>query len=476
MQVNPHIRKQLRIQHRIFLFLLLIIVVSIAWLSLHYDIESDWTQNKRNTPSETSLNVLTSAQDPVTIKAFVSAANDSEKRNLEKLVSGFHRYKSNIELEFIDPITQPGLTREHNIHGEGEVLIEYQGREEKLRYLDEQSLTNALQRLARNSQKWIAFLEGHGERTPYQQGNYDYGTLRQQLDNKGFKTRAINLAERPEISKDTAVLVIADIQSALLAGEMQVIQDYIDGGGNLFWLHEPASTVKIEELSEQIGIETLPGMIVDMNSQLMGIADPRFVMVPEYPVHAITRNFDTVSLFPTAAGLEVVETEDWEVSVLLESLTRSWIEMDEIGTDEITMDSGSDTPGPITLGLTLTRFAGTEIDTVEQDDKSAGPSELDDDEPEVLGGDEQRIVVIGDADFLADAYIGQGGNLDLAINIFNWLTRDDSFLNIPARTLIDQQLNLNPAEQIFIGLMFIALIPLGLIIAGIVIWLRRRKM
>ena len=476
MQVNPQVKRQLRIQHGIFLILLLTIVASIAWLSVRYDVESDWTQNKRNTPSETSLLVLASIQDPIDVKAFVSSGNDSDRKSIKKVVAGFQRFKGNIHLHTVDPITQPGLTREYNIHGEGEVVIEYQGRREKLRYLDEQSLINAIQRLARNSQKWVVFLEGHGERTPYQQGNYDYGTLRQQLDNKGFKTKAINLADNAAIPENTAALVIADPQSPFLAGEIQILQDFVDGGGNLLWLHEPSSAVKLDELSEQIGIETLPGMVVDLNTQLLGISDPRFVMVPEDPAHAITRNFDTVSLFPTAVGLEVVETEDWEVNVLLESLTRSWIELDEIGTDEITMDPGSDIPGPVTIGLTMTRFPGLEIDSLDEGEKGVGPSELDDDEPDLVGGHEQRIVIIGDADFLADAYIGQGGNLDLAVNVFNWLTRDDSFLNIPARSLIDQQLNLNPAEQLFIGVFFLLLIPGGLIIAGVVIWLKRRRM
>jgi ABC-type uncharacterized transport system involved in gliding motility auxiliary subunit len=475
MKLDTKLKRQIRIQHNIFILLLLVIVACLAWLSLHFEIESDWTQNKRNTPSEASLSLLGTIEEPIVVKAFVPASNTALERRIQKVVAGFHRFKSNVELQIIDPISQPGLTREHNIHGEGETIVEYREREEKVRYLDEQSLTNAIHRLVRNSQKWIGFLEGHGERTPFQQGNYDYATLRQQLESKGFKVRAVNLADKPQIEQDTSVLVIADPQSALLPGELQIILDFIDTGGNLLWMGEPNSQVRVDELSEQLGIEFMPGMVVDLNVQLLGISDPRFVMVSEYLGHPITRNFDTVSLFPTSAGLEQIESEDWEANILLESLTRSWIEMDEIGTDEVTMDPGVDVSGPITIGITLSRVLGQEFETEIDQVDVAGPSELDDDEKSVEGGVEQRIVVVGDADFIADAYIGQGGNLDLSINIFNWLTRDDSFLSIPARNLVDQQLELSPFNQIFIGLMFLLVIPFGLLIAGGFVWWRRRR-
>jgi ABC-type uncharacterized transport system involved in gliding motility auxiliary subunit len=474
-KLDRQLKNRLRNQNRIFVFLLLIVMGAFAWLSLHYEYEKDFTQNKRNTPSQASLMLLSTIEEPIFVKAFVSSGNAEVKRNIRKVVDGFHRYKANLDLQIIDPISQPALTRKYNIHADGEVLVEYQDRNEKLRYLDEQSLSNAIHRLVRNSQKWIGFLEGHGERTPYQQGNYDYSTLKLQLEDKGFKTRTVNLANDGKISDNIAVLVISDPQTAFLPGEMQLIQDFVDSGGNLLWTTEPGNKVAMEELSEQLGVEFMPGLVVDMNVQLLGISDPRFVMVSEYPVHPITRNFNTMTLFPTCVGIEFIETEDWEVNILLESMSRSWVEMDEIGVDEVTLDSGVDIPGPITIGVALTRFPQQDSELATDPADELEPSELDDEE-QTTSGHEQRIVVIGDADFLADAYIGQGGNLDLAVNIFNWLTRDDSFLAIPARTLIDKQIDLNPIKQIFIGVLFLVIIPVGLLSAGTMVWLRRRKM
>jgi ABC-type uncharacterized transport system involved in gliding motility auxiliary subunit len=88
---------------------------------------------------------------------------------------------------------------------------------------------------------------------------------------------------------------------------------------------------------------------------------------------------------------------------------------------------------------------------------------------------EQRIVVIGDGDFLSNAYLGNGGNLALGLNIIQWLTHDDAFIAIQPKTAPDQTLVLDRNAQIAISLGFLLVLPMALLIAGLAIWLRRRK-
>ncbi len=91
------------------------------------------------------------------------------------------------------------------------------------------------------------------------------------------------------------------------------------------------------------------------------------------------------------------------------------------------------------------------------------------------GGDEQRVVVIGDGDFLSNTYLGNAGNLDLGLNLITWLSHDDAFIDIRARGAPDTALVMGRTTTAVIGLGFLVGLPLLLLAAGLVIWLRRRR-
>ena len=87
----------------------------------------------------------------------------------------------------------------------------------------------------------------------------------------------------------------------------------------------------------------------------------------------------------------------------------------------------------------------------------------------------QRIAIVGDADFLSNRYLGNGSNLDIGINLLNWLSHDDQLIAISPRPAPDTRLELSSEKQISIALFFLLLLPLGLVVSGLRIWLKRRK-
>ncbi len=82
---------------------------------------------------------------------------------------------------------------------------------------------------------------------------------------------------------------------------------------------------------------------------------------------------------------------------------------------------------------------------------------------------------LGDSDFLSNAFLGNGGNVDLGLNLFNWLNHDDQFITITARTASDVNLELGRAAQAIIGFGFLFGLPLLLLATGAGIWWRRRN-
>ena len=89
---------------------------------------------------------------------------------------------------------------------------------------------------------------------------------------------------------------------------------------------------------------------------------------------------------------------------------------------------------------------------------------------------EQRIIVIGDGDFLSNAYLGSGANLALALNIFNWLANDETLIDIPVRNAPDQDFELSHTSAVLIRIGTMFGLPALLLGTGYFIWRRRRRL
>ncbi|GMR07221.1 MAG: hypothetical protein BMS9Abin26_0223 [Gammaproteobacteria bacterium] len=511
MKVTRKSRLIIRLQNIAFVLLFLTVVGLLGWLSTRYTIVADWTQSGRNTLSEASVSLLKTIEGPLSITAFVRQSPESTtlRGRIEDIIGRYQRHKPDINLGFVNPDIEPQLIRDLGISVEGELLIRFGPRKEKLQNLTEQGLTNAIQRVVRSQEKWAMFLEGHGERSPRGQANHDVAEFVEQLKSKGIRVLTLNLARTRVIPDNTSVLVIASPQVSLLASELRTINDYIERGGSLLWLSDPdpqsGPLFGMDSIAEKLGIEFYPGTIVEPATQTLGIDDPRFALVTEYPSHGITANFNLVTLFPQASGIDMQAPDksdksdksgksvasdtsgDWTSIAILMSSSQSWSETGEMN-DRIQLDRGSDIPGPLTIGVALTRDLPEEGNTEETSTSETTPGKTDPDEvnPDKINPDNinmagqanprlQRIVVIGDGDFISNGYLGNGGNLDLGLRIVNWLSRDDDFISIPAITSSDQNLQLGPVASGVIGIGFLLVLPLILLATGIVIWVRRRK-
>jgi ABC-type uncharacterized transport system involved in gliding motility auxiliary subunit len=464
MKVTRRTHLLLRLQNIAFVVLFLTTVGLLGWLANRYHVEADWTASGRNTLSEASRSLLQEIPGAVEVTAY--ARDNQELRTLiQRLVGRYQRAKPDLGLSFVNPDTVPERVRELSISSDGTLVLHYRGRTENLTQLDEQSFTNALQRVARAGQRRVAFLSGHGERDPHGQANHDLGDFSRQLEGKGFAVETLTLAKTPAIADDTRVLVLAGPQLNLLPGEVRLVQDYLRRGGNLLWLGDPGPLHGLEPVAEQLGAHFLAGVVVDASTQLFGIDDPAFAVVAEYPFHPVTRGFTNLTLFPRPAALEVQAPDGWHSEPLLETMERSWTETAPLS-GQIRYDEHTDErPGPLTIGVALTRPRPAAGGTPAPNATAASDS----------APAEQRALVLGDGDFLANAYLGNGANLDLGIAAFNWLAGDDRFIAIPTKTARDLSLDLSQTESLVIALGFLFVLPFGLLSTGLLIWLRRRK-
>ena len=454
MRMSRATRLRLRGESVLFVVLLLAVVGMLAWLSEHYKHQWDWTSAGRNSLSQASRELLATLDGPVEIVAY-AREQPLLRQSVQQLVERYQRAKPDIALSFVDPDRVPDQVRELGISVDGELLVEYRGRREHAKALTEQAVSSALERVARGDSRWVAYLVGHGEREMLGQANHDAGRLGAELERRGFELRELILAEAGEVPSNIALLVVTQPRAALLPGEAEALLRYLARGGNLLWLHDPGPLNGLEPVARALGIEFEPGVVVTPTTQALGIEHPAFVPVSSYPSHVLTRDFDLITVFPQAAAIAWEQPQGWDTRGILGTGLRAWSETGPLE-GEIGYDDGADVAGPLDIGVAMTR------PLPENDERG-------------VGGAEQRVVVIGDGDFVSNVYLGNGGNLDLALKIFNWLADDDTLVAVPAKRAPDLDFDLTRNAALAIAAAALFVLPLAFFGTGTYIWHRRRR-
>ncbi len=455
MRLDPSLRRRLWLQNQLFTLLFALVIGLLAWLSTRYTVQADWTVSGRNTLSVASQTLLTQLAEPVLLTAY-TRDHPARREAIARLVSRYQRYKPDLMLRFVNPDLLPDRVRELGITQDGELYLEYRGRGEKLQQLNEQTLTQALQRLNRPGEQIVLFLDGHGERKPLGVANHDLGRFGRALAKVGWSPRPFDLAADARFPAETAVLVIAGPQTPLPSDAVTAIVEYVNQGGHLLWLLEPNDRSGLQPLATALGITLLPGVIVDPDAPGLGIQNPAFIPIADYGPHPITEALRAPMLLPQAAALTVQPVADWHATVLLESQARSWTETGPLD-GPLRFDPESDErSGPLTVGVALSRSppgGGTDPSALRQ----------------------QRIVVVGDSDFLSNTYLGNGANLDWGLNSLNWLSVDAVPMLIPPRTTPDPNLDLSEGALALMAAVFLIGLPGTLAVSGWLIGFRRRR-
>lgn len=449
MKISKKNRFQLRLSSAVFLVLFLVAIGLLAYLSREYTAQWDITRNSRNSLSQASIDTLKHLPGPVTITAYATQ-QDPQFGDIRKVIREFtglyRRAKPDLVLKFVDPAEQPQQTRSAGIQVNGEMVVEYQGRSEHLTTLNEPALTSLLTRLARAGKRQVFYLDGHGERKLDGMANHDLGDFGRKLESKGFKSASLNLALAQDIPDNASLLLIASPQVDLMTGEVEKLKKYLGKGGNLFWLIDQEPLHGLQPLAEMLGLVLTPGTVVDPAAQQLN-ASPTIALGAVYGRHPATEGFNLVTAFPFARQIGASDGKGWQSTPLIEVAPQGWVKTGKLD-GPFRFDKSRDTPGPVTIAVALER--GVE-------DKN------------------QRIVVIGSGAFLSNTYLGNGGNIDLGVNLFNWLAGDDSLITIPAKAAQDTSLNLNKTSAAVIALGFLIGLPLTFIAVGVGTWWRRRK-
>ena len=220
----------------------LIFVVGINYIGYRYNLQWDVTKFKQHTLTAQTSSRIKEIQSEVKIVVFYVGI---PPKYIEDILNGYERQsQGRIKGEIIDPIVQIGYAAQFGnvISGQEKKAIITSGKERQdidfsEHPLDEEQLTNAIIRVTRDKRKCY-IISGHGEYDIFSKSDKGLSTLAELLEANNVKTEKLMLGIKGEIPDDCDMIMIAGMQDALTEKEENIINAYLEKGGDALFLIE----------------------------------------------------------------------------------------------------------------------------------------------------------------------------------------------------------------------------------------------
>lgn len=429
------------------------ILVVVNYLVYQNSTRWDLTEDQQNTLTDETQATLDTLEQPIQVSAFYTP--DLPTTTAETLLDNFGFYAGdNFEYQFIDPLTEPVAAQQAGITQNGTLVVQYGERSEQITNPSEMELTSAIIRLISGEERVVYFLTGHGELSPNETGEAGYYQVKSTLERKNYKVEMLSLLSTNTIPEDASLIVIDGPSQPVSENEIALISEYLDAGGSLIVMEEPTIVTNfgdsIDPLAEYLnanwGIELGNNIVIDTTS-----SQPFVAYANSYASHPVTEEVGQVSTaFPTVRSVTVSENAPVDVNAteLILTAAQTWAEtdLDSLANNEEPTASEDDLIGPISLAVLAEKSAGS------------------------------RVAVFGDVQFATDDNFNYLGNGDLIVNTVDWAVGQEELIDLTPRTAM-QRLLLPPQPYtmnlILLGTVF--LMPGIVLVAGIVVWIQRRR-
>ena len=201
-------------------------------------------------------------------------------------------------------------------------------------------------------------------------------------------------------------------------------------------------------LASDWGITLDNDIVVDTNSP----SSPFFAVAAQYAAHPITEKMQGVAaIFPYSRSLTVgAKNTDAAPTALVFTIDQSWGEtnFDALnGAQALEYNQDADILGPMTLAAAAEN-----------------------------GTTGSRVVVFGSSSFAQDDNFDFAGNGDMFANAIDWVSEEESLINLTANTAQERTFNPPGSVQFILTVVSaVCLVPLVIIAAGVYAWVRRRR-
>jgi gliding motility-associatede transport system auxiliary component len=445
------------------------IVVAANAISLRHSVRWDFTENKRNSVSPQTIQVLRTLKAPVSAIAFFRSDTPGKKvaEDLLTQYATYSRGKFTWRLEDTD--RAPALARQYGVESYGTVVLEGgpagQTRTEKVQDAEEEKLTNAIVKITRAGKRVVYVLKGHGEREIGSTERAGFSQAKEQMEKANYEVKDLFLARDPKIPEDAAIVMVPSPKTDLFPQELAALDGYIAKAGKVFFMTAPFQADTTAKYLTKYGIVVDEDVVIELNpiGQLFGVG-PLVPVVGQYEPHPITKDMGGVmTLFPLTRSVAPAKAlpKGVQASALAQTSRQSWGE-----TDKAVFQTGKATPdpsektGPLSVALVATVDA-------QPDPKAEGDA--------AKKTPKARLVVVGTADFASNQFLGAQGNRDFFLNIVSWLAEEEDLISIRAKDPKQNPVVLTSGQSRLVLGLPILVLPGAVLICGIAVIMQRRR-
>ena len=348
------------------------------------------------------------------------------------------------------------------------MVLEYKGRKSILRSLNEgtttEPISGAVRRLTRESTPSVMFTTGHYERSPWRNGEREFGfhsnfqLNNQSMINVGVDADTVSLLHQA-VPEHTSILVVADPKSEFTAAEQERVQAFIEKGGNVLFYTEPGKQRIVNPILNKIGVHIEDGELVNPRKHRAPNEIDGFMnktgnyMAREFRMQEYQRGgHDPAGApFQGTSVLNFKDTAGFSFESIIEADTTggAWIEKNIFVADSaapaFNVLEGDEKRDQYVLAVKATRK---------------------------INNKEQRIVITGDADFMSRR---NDGGKDIKLGLYSWLLYNEYPVYKDRIIFKDIHLTIGKHTANTIWYIYVLIIPGALVLTGAILLIRRRR-
>jgi hypothetical protein len=406
----------------------------------------DLTASGRNEVSDETRRLLQRLDTPVALRQFGRASDPA----VEALLRGFERESRRIRVEFVDVDRDRQLAARYGVVKLGTVVVVADEKFRKVEDANEQALVTAVLQATSDREPLVCFVTGHGERGLADTGPNGLALLAATLSAGNYRTEPISLLE-DAVRSDCAAVVIAGPTQPLAASETSRLDAYYSAHGRVAVLLEPDPAPSFSDWLRPRGFEPGSGAIVDTSGAGQSVGGgPRTPLGLKYHDHPVTRGFEIATLYDGARPVRVIEHPEFggKPVALAETGARSFVTTSSDPAPAL--QPGKDVSGPVTLAGAI----------------AVGGARQD---------QETRLVVVGDTDFISNTWLRRQGNRDFFLRTLAWLIGEQEATIVAVESRENRRIDMTQGTRAWMYIVNVGLLPLGPLLAGIVVYLRGKR-
>lgn len=313
----------------------------------------------------------------------------------------------------------------------------------------EGQITSAIAYVTAENLPKLYVLEGHGELELN-------STLQLDVEKGNIEIVSLNLLTEEAVPEDAECIMINAPTSDITEDEAEKVIEYLENGGKAIIFSDYVETEmpNFDSILENYGVKRAEGIVMEGNSQYYAMQMP-YYLLPDVENNSITSDVKSEGyyvLVPYAQGIRKIDGVRDTISIT-SLLTTSDEAYSKINLAGDTLERASeDIDGPFDLGVLITE--------------------------EIAKGTTEIVYFSTSA--LQDSQVNQivsGGNEKLIMGAVNELLSSEESISvsIPSKSVEVSYLSISAYDSNFWMICTIGLIPGFFLVAGFVIWFKRRR-